>query len=651
MRGIRSLLNSLALAALVLGLPFNPLGASEPPDYVDFSELDLESLLDQTIVTASKYEQKLSDSPVAATVITREDIAASGARSIPELLRDVPGMDVIHASSSGYDVSARGLNSLAANTLLVLVDGRSVYIDVYALTMWEQLPVSLEDIQAIEVIKGPGSAMHGANAFAGVINIVTIAPGEHPGTSMRTMASSRGEAYGSLRHSDRRGPLAWKLNTTWDRALDWERMDQGDRGEIESENVRWDAHVRHDLGPDSWAGLSGGLVNGNTVILPSDTYLRADGNSGYVRADYQHRGFSAQIFRNRWDLRLTPVSDSISSVIIDALSTVDDVELRQSLTLGSRHHVLLGASYRHKHTEFNTAEADESIWAGFVLEEWRPSESWSVSAGVRFEDHPLQGQTWAPRGGLVFKPAQQHAFRASYSKAHRAPSYLESYWQQEVSSIPGFPLLLRGDLDNSSETIEALEAGYQGLLHPNLLANVAVFHNTMDDLITMRTVGTYPSPPAPFEGIPAEMAFVNANAWTAVGGEFSLESDLKSWLRLSTQYSYVWLEDSDTGGWKSRAPRHHASITARLRPGGGHQIVLVGRHRSRAAWEPSAWLEGDDGKARAFSTMDLTWSLRLDAGGHRAVVGLHNVFDNRYREHPLALEQERRFLASLAMEF
>jgi len=621
--------------------------AQDTVEYADFNELDLESLLDQTIVTASKHPQKLSDSPMSATVITADEIAASGARSIPELLRDVPGLDVIQATSSGFDTSARGLNKLASNAMLVLVDGRSVYVDIYGMTIWNQLSVSLEDIRTIEVILGPGSALHGANAYAGVINIITFAAGERPGTTIRSMATSLSEAYGSVRHSGRGGDHAWKVNTSWDRSSDWER----DRHNAES--VRLDAQVRREIGPDHWLALGAGHTNGQTEVMPSDTSLLTSGTSTYARAEYARDKLSVHCFLNAWDLDLRPESGNIMGAAIAATSYVHDLELRRAFTPRDDHHLLFGGSVRLKETRFEDTDADasETIWAGFILEEWNPSPQWCVSAGVRLEDSPLVGSHWSPRGGVVFKPSRRHALRASYSKAYRVPSYLESHWRQDVELIPGFPQVVRGCPDNDSEEIQSVELGYQGLLRDDLLVNAAVFYNEMDNLIAMRSMADYPSPPAPWPGIPMELAFVNANSWTARGGELSLQADPCGWLRLASQYSYVWLDHRGSESWESGAPKHHASVTAIVHPGRGHQLTLASRYRSAGDWPANAWSPDHDGTVDAIVVADLTWSVLLADGGHRATVAVKNLFDHRHRDHPLAIEQRQRVLASVTLNF
>ncbi len=636
---------AVRLAAAVLSGMACLAVAAVPPDYADFSELDLEALLDQTIVTAAKHTQKVSDAPVAATVITAEEIAASGARSIPELLRTVPGLDVLQATSSTFDVSARGLNKPGSNAMLVLVDGRSVYDDVYGLVIWDQLTVSLEDIRVIEVIKGPGSAMHGANAFAGVINIITYAPGEQLGSTARTMVSDLGEAYGALRHAGRRADLSWKLTTIWDRSSDWEQ------DAPEAENVRFDAQARWTLRPDSWLAIGAGHNNGRNKLAPVSAPLTTDGVQHHVRADYVRADLMARWFTNAYDVTIDAIDSGLMGARTRLKSRLHDFEFQHALRPWSGHHVVWGGSYRHRRTEYGQPATgdDENIYAGFVLEEWSPRPDLRFSFGVRYEHHSLVGGHLSPRGGLVYKPAARHHLRLSYSKAYRDPAYVESRWRTEIELAPGVNQIVRGDLDNQSEEIASVEIGYQGMVRDGLLLTAALFHNRMDKIIAMETVATFPSPPALIPGMPSELAFVNGPSWIARGGEASLRTDPATWLRLTGQYSFVWLTDADTDERIERAPAHAAAAVARVRAAAGHHLQLTGRYRSASVWGDNHLPDDVAGEARL--VLDAAWQVQPDGGKRRLTLAVENLLDRRFRDHSLAIEQRRRISASVMIGF
>jgi iron complex outermembrane receptor protein len=156
------------LLGLILAIPAWP--QQQPPD---LTEMSLEDLLNIEVTSASKKEQKLSHVAAAIFVITQNDIQHSGATSIPDVLRMVPGVDVAQIDANHWAISIRGSNATYANKVLVMIDGRSVYSDSFSGVFWDQQDVPLEDIDRVEVIRGPGGTVWGANAVNGVINIIT----------------------------------------------------------------------------------------------------------------------------------------------------------------------------------------------------------------------------------------------------------------------------------------------------------------------------------------------------------------------------------------------------------------------------------------------------------------------------------------------
>jgi iron complex outermembrane receptor protein len=637
-----------ALAMLSLAGPL-PARANPPAEgYQDFSELDLESLLDQTIVTASRHAQKRSDAPVSATVITAEEIAASGAHSIPELLRRVPGLDVIRLAGSSYSVSARGLNSAAANNLLVLLDGRSVYVDVYGVTVWDHLPVGLDDIASIEVIRGPGSALHGASALAGVINIITRDAGERPGVQARTTVSDQGESYGSLRHSGARGATAWTVSSTWTRAPGWRDRPR------ENHHARLHGRLTRDLGADRSLSLGGGATNGATMLAPFDGRMIVDGQTHHLRAEAEVGDLTLRWYWNDWDLELDPIDFSLGGPDPAISSSLQDVELRGAHDLGARNFLLWGASYRHLRVAYSLQDvgAEQDIYAGFALQEWRPRRDLMTSVGLRYEHHPITGDQLAPQAGLVYQPADDHALRLSYRQAYRNPSYLETYWRTDLEQIPGFPQTIRGNRSLAAEGIRSLEVGWQGVIGQKVLLDLAVFHNQLDDLVGLRVQGFYPSPPAPQPDLPRKYRFANTSSWRATGGELSWQVEPTAWLHCTGFYAYNWVADRPTDAHVTRAPRHLAHLGLRARLAATHHLRLDARWRGETIWRRSA-AGGPfaDPRQPGRVLVDAAWEAVSAAGDRRLTLAVENLLDHHHRDHPLGVLQERRLRASVAVGF
>src|SRR6185369_4322482 len=165
--------------------------SSTKSDQAPIPELELIKE-EETVSIASRYEQPISQAPSDVYVITDEDIRNSGATEIPTILRRIPGMEVMQTTGADFNVSVRGNNQLEANKLLVMVDGRSIYVDVAGVVHWKLLPVTLPEIKRIEVLKGPASAVYGFNSFDGIINIITKSPQEMKGTTLQFGGGSYG---------------------------------------------------------------------------------------------------------------------------------------------------------------------------------------------------------------------------------------------------------------------------------------------------------------------------------------------------------------------------------------------------------------------------------------------------------------------------
>jgi len=313
----------IMLTFLVL-LPVNGLATEVTDEFSDFSELNLENLLNQTVVSASKHEQVISESPVAVTIITADEIAASGIANIPDILRDIAGLDVIVMTAGDFNVSARGLNKSGANSTLVMIDGRAVYEEFYGTTLWKSLPVALAAIKSIEVIKGPGSAFYGANAFAAVINIITFDPAEMLGTQVSARAGNQGESLSSVVHAGQSGNYSWRMSGDVERALNWE-LDMTDL-----DMTRLTGRLDRQLSDNSATSFSGGYTSGLQSFQPGGAQMNLDGETSFMRADYRAGNFQARWFWNCWALNLIPFGADYLSDLSYMDSNIHDFEVQHA---------------------------------------------------------------------------------------------------------------------------------------------------------------------------------------------------------------------------------------------------------------------------------------------------------------------------------
>ncbi|HKE19171.1 MAG TPA: TonB-dependent receptor plug domain-containing protein, partial [Kofleriaceae bacterium] len=249
------------------------------------------------VITSARYGQSPVDAPNAVTIITGDELRASGVTAIPDLLRRVPGIDVMAMSPADYNIGIRGFNDRLANKVLVLVDGRSVYMDFIGATLWSFLPISAADIERIEIVRGPGAALYGANAFSGVINIITRSPGQtgdEPQVEVWGGFPEQGGA--SLRVADRVGATAYRASGSIERKSRWYREVDPARREYElmaphpDDSVRvgrFDVRLDHRLARRTSVSVSGGVATGQNefVAIGSLRDFFVDGYQSYVRGD------------------------------------------------------------------------------------------------------------------------------------------------------------------------------------------------------------------------------------------------------------------------------------------------------------------------------------------------------------------------------
>ena len=224
---------------------------------------------EETVSIASRYEQPISEAPSDVYVITDDDIRQSGAIDLPTVLRRVPGIEVMQTTGAEFNVSARGDNQLLANKILVLVDGRSIFVDAQAIVYWKSIPVTLPEIKRIEVLKGPASAIYGFNAFDGVINIITKSPQEMKGTTLQFGGGEFGTISSAAIHANTFGKFGYRLSVGHDQNAQWRNRDA-----LAFRSNKFNLQTEYALSSDSKLSVSGGLVDTNRFDGP--TYRRID---------------------------------------------------------------------------------------------------------------------------------------------------------------------------------------------------------------------------------------------------------------------------------------------------------------------------------------------------------------------------------------
>ncbi len=486
--------------------PAPPAGEGAAPGEERFADA-----YDEVVVSASRYGQDPLDSPSTVTIITDEDLRMSGATNIPDALRRVVGVDVMQLSAAQPDVSIRGFNRRLSNKVLVLIDGRSVYQDILSTPLWAILPISLQEIERIEVIRGPGSAVYGANAVTGVINIITRTPGEGENL-LHVEAGDPGYTQGTALVTGREGPSAYRFSAGYHQTGRWS-MDQierentslvykADNPDLSLQMVRASGRVDRQLGDDAFLSLSGGYSRGSTefYVFGRLGAYALPYEYGLARADLTKGPVHLRAFYNKFVAEAGPWTEEVGerSLYTDVDSDTLDVELegdRAFATGALDHRLVAGVGYRYKAIQWGYLEGggspiDEHHLRAFVQDQATAGRLAMVGS-LRLDRHPLVpiGKTISPRAALIYRLADQTSVRLNSGTSFRAPSQMESYLDldQQVEADALFVRTL-GNRNLDPERIFTVEAGVHDESTDVHRVDLALYYNRVTDLIFVQDI-------------------------------------------------------------------------------------------------------------------------------------------------------------------
>lgn len=519
------------------------------------------------VVTASRKEQPITEAPTTITVITSDDIRYSGATNIPDILRMVAGVDVMTITARDHQVGVRGFVTPLSNKLLVLVDGRSVYLDLYGSVLWDTIPVSLEEIERIEVVKSPASSIYGANAYSGVINIITKTPEQLKGTLFHVTAGSQNTLIGSVIHAgdaaDKK--IKYKVSAEWDNTNEWSENETEEKaGEI----FRVNALLEYLVGEKSKLVLSAGRGHARDIELfarevvgPGKLNERLD----YLQFEfeYAHLKFRTFFKHESADAQWLQTGESQSWELFSY-----DAELFHSFKLGDTHALVWGINFRYYKLQKNSFFPEDylqHLWSFFVEDEVKFKEKLRLTIGGRYDRHPLVGDHFSPRVNLFysFSSNQRHIIRLSAAKAYRNPSFIDSYLyiedQSNITLPPPLPplevpfsIISQGNQDLRAEGIVAYEIGYHATWGNHLKLDANLFYHRYSDFFTKLGVITFYNENEIFPGSPGgvipkrftEVVQNGGNAW-GVGGEVNLDFSINDQISGFLNYAFQEITDKE----------------------------------------------------------------------------------------------------------
>jgi iron complex outermembrane receptor protein len=476
-RGTHSI--ARALVTLQITLAGAPAGAQTAP--IDLARISIEELMNIEIVSASRKEQRVLDTPAAVFVLTQEDIRRSGLTTLPDVLRLVPGVDVAQLNANKWAVSVRGFNAFYANKLLVLIDGRSLYNRLFSGVLWDSETIMLDDIERIEILRGPGGAVWGANAVNGVINIVTKSAADTLGTLARAGGGTSELVSGAVRYGGTIGEAKYRLFSQWSTRGDTTRpagltasdasraFTNGGRFDWSAgrDNIMIEGHAALNEAHALWTEAMAQPVADVSKVLPDASHME----SGAVNAQWLRRtdaGATLQL-QSSFDMasRREPIGDY--------QRRAGDVELQYHSRFGARHDLVSGAGFQLVNEGLDGAH-------GFALHPHRVTESilnvfaqdeiaairdrLALTVGTKVERATGAGWGVQPTARAIWTVTRSQRVWTALSRSLRTPSIVDRDMNIEYAALPsgaGLPILPRfvGNAQVVSESVDALEGGYR----------------------------------------------------------------------------------------------------------------------------------------------------------------------------------------------
>ena len=613
-------------------------------------QLTLAQLGNVEVTTASKAPEQVWKTSSAIFVLTQDDIHRSGATTIPEALRLVPGVEVARINSNRWSIGIRGFGSRLTRDVLVLIDGRTVYTTLLAGTYWEVQNLLLADVDRIEVIRGPGGTIWGPNAVNGVINIITKNSKETHGEYVSVGGGNVDQAVINARYGAgngkgldyrvygiafERGPEYHATGIDYDR---WRAVQGGFRMDIQK-----DERDRLTLQGDVYDEGAGESVSATTYAAPYSQILNGTAglSGGNVVARWQRtlgdgKDFQLQAYydrANRHELNFEDLRDTFDVDFIDRFHLS-----RQQISWG------FGARWSHGTNPtivsglyFVPESRTDQLYTGFFQDDIAlVNDHLSLEIGTKLLKTNYTGAQWQPSVRLLWTPRKTQTFWAAFTHAVRTPSdaekafYLSGFTGAFINGLPFFARF-NANPDFRSEELNGYEFGYRQLLRQNLYVDLAAFHNHYGDLFSEDLTGSpflENSPGPPHYLLPAE--FGNGLVGTTKGVEIAPEwKPLPSW-RLRASYSFLQMRlmkstnSQDIGSapiTEGSSPRHQVTAQSGIDFSKAFSLDLTYRYVSRLPAQ----------QIRSYSTADVQFTWRPLTPLSFSIVG-QNLFQPYHYE-------------------
>jgi iron complex outermembrane receptor protein len=644
---------TLVLLAGAVALP-GTAAAQDPGPSTGLAKLSIEELANLKVTIVAKRPQTRSETAAAVDVVTGDDLRRLGVTSFAEALRLAPGVQVARANSNRWAVGLRGFTSTLSRSMLVLMDGRSVYTPLFAGVYWETQDTLLADVERIEIVRGPGGTLWGANAVNGVVNLLTKGAAETQGLYVEAGGGTEERGFGAIRYGGRLGTdAAYRVYAKYfDRGpafhpdgRDFDAWHMGQGGF----RVDWTAGPRDalTLQGDAFGGRLGQRRNVAQFSPPFRQTIESDGRASggnlmgrWSRTLGARSGFTTQVYYDRTDRTEAYLDESRDTV---------DIDLQHRFPWRERNDVVWGLGYRVSADRttglpgpfFDPADRTDHLVTAFVQDEVRlAGDRLRLSVGAKAEHNDYSGFEVQPTARLWWRLRTDQSLWLAASRAVRTPSRADTDQIQTVYLGPTQPLFLRasGDKDFQSETAGVYELGYRIQPLSRLDLGVSTFYDRYDNLLGGR-IGTpfaESTPPPPRVVIP--VLFGNLLEAETYGAELAADAQPLSRWRLSGSYAFLRVvvrpravtpgltPDASDGS----SPRHQVQVRSMLDLPARASLDLTLRHVSSL---PAL-------NVPAYTSLDMRIGWRPTPRLELAVVG-QNLLDPHHPEFGGGVEIQR----------
>jgi iron complex outermembrane receptor protein len=619
-----------------------------PQDSRDLRDLSLEELGAVKVTTVSKQPMDLWGAAAAITVITRDDIRRSGATTLPELLRQAPGVEVARIDASHWSIGIRGFGEPFSRSILVLLDGRNIYTPLFAGTYWPAYDTPLEDIERIEIVRGPGGSIWGGNSVNGVINIVTRRASDTLGTLASIGTGSIDHGTATVRYGGSNGTnLHYRVHA--------KGFIRGPQHHVEADNefdsdwwmsqggfrMEWDTAQR---GTFTVQGDVSRGQHGLRVLVgsyaPVGNIVRdglAETSGGHVLASWEHVVAGTDFRLQSYYDRLVWESPSFTET-----RDIVDIDLVQRAPEIARHRFAWGAGFRwspgrfHPLTDtldFTPRTHTDRLFSGFVQDEIRViPDRLNVTVGAKLEHNVYTGLEWMPSARVAWTPHPRHTAWAAATRAVRTPSRIERAIELTELGASNGPIFVRalGSDTFEAERAVSYETGYRVMAGTQLSFDVAAYYTEHDDLLGLGA-GAITFEPAPIPHLLLTVPVINGILGESYGFEIAPEWRPLPWWRLTGGYGFrrVDLRSNPLNidvvavtRYEGSSPRHLGRVQSRLTLPRGWELDATWRQVGAL---PARRIEG-------YQTADLRLGWRWARGLEFSVSG-ENLLEPHHFEY------------------